>query len=163
MHAVCIICSELFVATSDISGTSCGHTFHTSCLSEWMGRSHTCPQCRTKLRGKSVVKLFFDTGPDLPPEEDPDYLQNKINELEVMLRTKTTENFKQNEEIQKDKLLIYELQLSESNYKVMVSKYKEQVSTLKAQLEFLSQENLKLARYEQEIKKLKAELKELNS
>lgn len=43
----CPICRE----DSCDCRTECGHTFHRSCLGEWLERSDTCPSCRTVLPG----------------------------------------------------------------------------------------------------------------
>lgn len=38
MHISCVICSDLFVPTSDVFITGCGHLFHYPCLIQWIER-----------------------------------------------------------------------------------------------------------------------------
>ena len=38
MHISCVICSDLFVAASDVFATGCGHLFHYACLIQWIER-----------------------------------------------------------------------------------------------------------------------------
>ena len=49
----CSICYEM-ITSKDKKKTSCGHTFHASCLSKWFERSAEyrppCPMCRHPLR-----------------------------------------------------------------------------------------------------------------
>jgi hypothetical protein len=48
----CVICSDPFSSTDDhgnqvLAVISCGHTFHTNCLLEWLERCKSCPVCRS--------------------------------------------------------------------------------------------------------------------
>ncbi|KAG6505884.1 hypothetical protein ZIOFF_031194 [Zingiber officinale] len=45
----CAICIDDFEATSLLSVTPCGHSFHSACLDEWLVRSNSCPLCRFSL------------------------------------------------------------------------------------------------------------------
>jgi hypothetical protein len=38
MNISCAICSDLFVAASDVCATGCGHVFHYACLLQWLER-----------------------------------------------------------------------------------------------------------------------------
>ncbi|KAL3289111.1 hypothetical protein HHI36_003553 [Cryptolaemus montrouzieri] len=60
MEINCIICSDLFCQSSEIVVNQCGHIFHHTCLLQWIERSKTCPQCRTRATEKSIYKVFFN-------------------------------------------------------------------------------------------------------
>ena len=49
-HAECPLCLEDFVEGVEVSKLPCGHTFHTSCISDWLNhttfQARTCPNCR---------------------------------------------------------------------------------------------------------------------
>mmetsp|Transcript_69891 Transcript_69891/g.198065 ORF Transcript_69891/g.198065 Transcript_69891/m.198065 type:complete len:286 (-) Transcript_69891:223-1080(-) len=47
--AACPVCLEAFSAERSISGTPCGHCFHTDCLGGWLRVARTCPLCREDL------------------------------------------------------------------------------------------------------------------
>lgn len=92
MRTECTICYEYFDAKSVISGAMCGHTFHQTCLLEWIKRDRTCPKCRKPTHVNSIIpRLYFDFGPDLPPEEDPEILKNEIIRLRLELVEKKKE------------------------------------------------------------------------
>jgi pSer/pThr/pTyr-binding forkhead associated (FHA) protein len=46
----CSVCSEIFV---DARVTSCGHTFCSFCIREWLRKKNDCPICRKHIRGCS--------------------------------------------------------------------------------------------------------------
>uniref|UniRef100_A0A0E0MCH1 RING-type domain-containing protein n=1 Tax=Oryza punctata TaxID=4537 RepID=A0A0E0MCH1_ORYPU len=49
--AQCVICIEDYEVGDDISVMPCsyGHSFHQTCLADWLARSRFCPLCRHKL------------------------------------------------------------------------------------------------------------------
>jgi len=49
-------------------------------LSEWLGHSKTCPQCREKCANKSVIKLYVDS---CAPSEDKDISDLNGEQLKV--------------------------------------------------------------------------------
>ena len=48
MEDDCAICLNS-IASHESSEMDCGHVFHSSCLSQWLIRSTTCPSCRTSV------------------------------------------------------------------------------------------------------------------
>ncbi|XP_030761865.1 E3 ubiquitin-protein ligase TRAIP [Sitophilus oryzae] len=87
MNLSCIICSDLFVPTSDIYSTPCGHIFHYHCLIHWLDNSKTCPQCRTKTTTNSLLRLYINvTSSD--NSEDATVLQHKLDGVEFQMRLK---------------------------------------------------------------------------
>ncbi|KAK1317897.1 NEP1-interacting protein-like 1 [Acorus calamus] len=58
-EVVCPVCLQNFVVGEEIKSTPCGHRFHGECIFRWMGRSRTCPMCRSSVRrAKKVVWLL---------------------------------------------------------------------------------------------------------
>ncbi|XP_043199336.1 E3 ubiquitin-protein ligase TRAIP-like isoform X1 [Amphibalanus amphitrite] len=100
MRFNCIICTDLFVPSSDISSTECGHLFHSHCIMQWLERSKTCPQCRGKTHDKKLIKIFLDCSETSSEASDPNQLQNELDSLRFRLSLKTTEYNKAEEERQ---------------------------------------------------------------
>ena len=42
----CSICMDGIEAGQAARGLACGHSFHTACITRWLRRSSTCPDCR---------------------------------------------------------------------------------------------------------------------
>ena len=93
MRGQCCICTDGFELDSDISALQCGHTFHATCLRQWMEHSRTCPHCRNKINAKSIVpKLFFDVADERGNEsEDVSSIRNQLSEVRAQLRVKDKE------------------------------------------------------------------------
>lgn len=91
----CTICTDYFLASSDISVTLCGHLFHEACLSQWLktkGSQKNCPQCRTKLTAKQVVPKLYVNAPDDDDSLDPHVLKNEVDNLETKISQLKKEN-----------------------------------------------------------------------
>ncbi len=53
VHApTCPICLVSLSRNDDAAELSCGHRYHTSCISNWMDRSDQCPMCRGNIRSR---------------------------------------------------------------------------------------------------------------
>ena len=52
----CSICLEDII-NDKITTFECDHKFHLTCLNQWVAKSHTCPQCRSKLNVIYRVKI----------------------------------------------------------------------------------------------------------
>lgn len=97
MKIVCIICTELLVASDHISVCTCGHLFHEECLFRWFksGGPNTCPQCRAKQPEKNVIKRLYFNEQDIAQSqianlsevsaENHEHLQNIVAELKNSL------------------------------------------------------------------------------
>ena len=49
----CTICYCNFEIKDELYKTSCSHKFHTGCLSKWLDRNKTCPQCLSPVETES--------------------------------------------------------------------------------------------------------------
>lgn len=45
----CLICKETFNKGEKVTEVSCGHSYHTLCLSTWTNTNSSCPLCRTPI------------------------------------------------------------------------------------------------------------------
>jgi len=63
--AVCTICTEFLDGSRDVSVLRCGHLFHGDCLSPWLSKSLTCPQCRQNVTRANVIHKLFFSWPDV--------------------------------------------------------------------------------------------------
>lgn len=55
----CNICHEAYGSSQDIRSTACGHVFHHRCLTDWLARSTTCPECRRACSKWNLLKIFI--------------------------------------------------------------------------------------------------------
>ncbi|XP_045581551.1 E3 ubiquitin-protein ligase TRAIP-like [Procambarus clarkii] len=163
MRAGCVICGDLFVSTDDISATPCGHTFHSLCLIQWIERSKSCPQCRSKATEKSLVKLYFDTGGTDTSQVDPDTLQNHIDGLKFQVRLKDQEikNLKDSNSTltKQTKGLREECKKVESQVQVKETT----IMALKTQLQFMDRITKEAQKAKDETKSLREHLKVLQN
>ncbi|XP_017078877.1 uncharacterized protein LOC108112980 [Drosophila eugracilis] len=74
LNILCAICNEFFRSNDIIFATSsCGHVFHNNCLTRWLCRSSTCPQCRGACSRNRVHRLYlnFSEAPEYDDIEVP--------------------------------------------------------------------------------------------
>lgn len=76
MSFACVICLDCLNSKHSIVATDCGHVFHLECLSEWIQKSRTCPECRGTFPGGNQFKKIF-------PNETED--QRNMEALESQL------------------------------------------------------------------------------
>ncbi|XP_051154278.1 E3 ubiquitin-protein ligase TRAIP-like [Leptopilina boulardi] len=88
MNIVCVICRELLLPSEDIFHTPCGHIFHFPCLTQWLERSKTCPQCREKVSQAKIHRLYFNFSNNDSISEDSTTLQSRVESLEFKLLLK---------------------------------------------------------------------------
>lgn len=87
----CLICIEGIGSKETVVSTNCGHVFHQYCLTSWLEKSKTCPQCRTEMTTE-FHKLFMDADPSLETELEKANttikdLQEKNCDKEVVMKT----------------------------------------------------------------------------
>ena len=67
----CAICQETLTNPATRI-RHCGHSFHTTCISEWFTRSVHCPNCRHDIRETGNEQV-----PNLPPPRSPGLLRRR--------------------------------------------------------------------------------------
>ncbi|KAL6435896.1 hypothetical protein ACFW04_005631 [Cataglyphis niger] len=95
MNILCVICHDFLQPSEKIVFTHCGHVFHLSCLSRWLERSKTCPQCREKVTENNIYKVYF-TFPNsetISDNADSSSFQGRIDSLQfqILLKDKNIE------------------------------------------------------------------------
>ncbi|XP_076374876.1 E3 ubiquitin-protein ligase TRAIP isoform X3 [Megalopta genalis] len=88
MNFTCAICTDLLTPPDDIFRTPCGHIFHFTCLSEWLRRSPTCPQCREKTPSHKIHRLYFNFCNNDHITDEILSLRDKVNKLTCQLAQK---------------------------------------------------------------------------
>ena len=58
---ICSICHETL--ETNLSTTSCNHTFHKNCLCNWLNNKNTCPMCRTTFTPEEIQNICGDLLP----------------------------------------------------------------------------------------------------
>ncbi|CAI6364145.1 unnamed protein product [Macrosiphum euphorbiae] len=118
MLASCSICDDYItgIHPESVCTTPCGHVFHHECLMTWIQRSKTCPQCRSKVTERKIIKLYIQNNSNLSIKEDISSLTHQVQSL-------TYENTLKKEEIK--------------NLLTISKKYKEKLASLKQQVKDL--------------------------
>ncbi|XP_026462091.1 E3 ubiquitin-protein ligase TRAIP-like [Ctenocephalides felis] len=83
MIVLCAICNELLESSVEIFVTPCGHVFHLKCLSQWLPRSSTCPECRRKTTPSTIQKIYFNVCADRSLLDDPAVLQEQLSDAKL--------------------------------------------------------------------------------
>ena len=63
LDKTCSICLDEYQTDERIGVLSCGHSFHSSCIKEWLKRSKTCPLCRQK---DVIIKSIYSSKEEVP-------------------------------------------------------------------------------------------------
>lgn len=176
MNINCIICSDLFLPSSDIYITKCGHIFHYTCLLQWferyevyslfnyvlfvidyvlMFRSKSCPQCRTKATKNNLFRVYFNIVNVEGNASDPVTLQNELDTVKLQLRLK--DNFVKTSEDElktlKDELEIIKKQNKE--LKEDGAKSQSGLASLKEQMHFYKGRLKHVEKLETEVQELR--------
>ncbi|XP_050692201.1 E3 ubiquitin-protein ligase TRAIP-like [Eriocheir sinensis] len=157
MRVHCVICGELSLQTQDVSAAPCGHTFHSVCILQWLERSKSCPQCRSKATQRTLIKLFFDPGSSYD-DQDPDALLQQIENIKFQVKLKEQEVKKVSDE--NDILKVQAVALREE-FKGIETRLKDRDTTIlayKAQLQYVDRVTVEAKKAKEEAKKLRQKL-----
>lgn len=77
----CPICLDAITASTGVVTTSCGHSFHFSCISAWYAKNKSnCPCCRAAAAPTEAL-------PDVKPqEEEEEEFEFRPSQLDLFLR-----------------------------------------------------------------------------
>lgn len=158
MNIVCVICSDLLLPSDDVFYTPCGHTFHFACLTQWLDRSKTCPQCREKTTQQKIHRLYFNFSNNDTIVEDTCSLQDKVDKLnfQLALKEKDIKHYAEKTET----LGNQNKQLKKEVHKVE-SQLNEKTSTiyaLKEQMKYFKQQHAETESKSKEIEQLQKKL-----
>ncbi|XP_053615299.1 E3 ubiquitin-protein ligase TRAIP-like isoform X2 [Plodia interpunctella] len=133
MKITCTICTELIRTNEDFKVTKCGHLFHNSCLSDWLLRSQSCPQCRCTVTSNATIQVYptlSDEATDIESiQSNLDEALHKVQELHVAREEK--ENL----------LRAATEDLTKNDLNCIVEILKEQLDTMEMHKERLEIEN----------------------
>ncbi|XP_037714116.1 uncharacterized protein LOC119549883 [Drosophila subpulchrella] len=83
LNLLCPICNEFYRASDQVCGIStCGHVFHKHCLSRWLKRSLTCPQCRACCHKQLVFRIHLNFTPATENKEDEKPSETKFYKMD---------------------------------------------------------------------------------
>ncbi|XP_057334418.1 E3 ubiquitin-protein ligase TRAIP-like [Microplitis mediator] len=96
MNLSCAICCSRLDPSDDIFSTSCGHVFHYPCLTQWLERSKTCPQCRERTSNSKIHRLYFNITANDSIRDDAVLLQERVDNMQfqVLMKDKEISNLK---------------------------------------------------------------------
>lgn len=166
MRAQCIICQELFENSDDqvISAISCGHTFHSHCLNQWLENGRTCPSCRVQVDKRKIIdRLYFDAPEDNDEVVDDSKLQNEIDKLkfEVLKKDKEKKSVLKEKERQDER--IQELQGSVDRVAKMLKEEQTKNSAHLKTLKYYESQQKAIELERQEYRRVKQKLVTLQS
>ncbi|CAH2095070.1 unnamed protein product [Euphydryas editha] len=162
MNILCTICSDLLNQAENIYATKCGHIFHFNCLSQWISRSKTCPQCRNKVTDRSMFRVYPTISNEIPGA-NATTLQSRLDDTLLQLREQTAQL---NEH--KDRLIDAQTKLQ--NLLPLLLSKEEQLNrknsamkALKEQLDYLRVQITEVNKLKEENESLKKNIQTLNS
>jgi TRAF-interacting protein len=161
MRIVCTICTDAI--TDDFSAAPCGHTFHFTCLSQWLAHQKTCPQCRERCLPRSVIKLFIDDATESLRSDnnstlDPKELKEKLELQQNLLKHKDQVLSEARATLEQIREEVGAWQTQHNSLHRKLKAEKAANSTLKSQLEVLQYECELTAELKKEAKQLREKL-----
>ncbi|XP_046642054.1 E3 ubiquitin-protein ligase TRAIP-like isoform X2 [Daphnia pulicaria] len=157
MRAQCSVCQELFGDSDVVMAPQCGHTFHNTCITQWLGTKKSCPTCRQTTSNEKLGRIFFDIA--FSVEVDSADLQQKLDEmsLEFQVVQKELREVRQENVTLKKKSNKYCKEKKESAEKVRESE--TVISNLQQRVDFLNKQVKSFAIVEEELQTCKGKLK----
>ncbi|OWR49790.1 hypothetical protein KGM_214851 [Danaus plexippus plexippus] len=161
MHILCTICSDIVNQAENIYVTKCGHVFHYNCLSKWIARSKSCPQCRNKVTDKCMFR-FYPTISNEATNEDAATLQSRLDDAQLQLRQQKASCKEHEEKISATEAEIKKnLALLKACEKKLESR-DTAIAALKEQLQYVKIQNNETNRLREENEVLKKNMQTLN-
>lgn len=162
MNVICSICSDQLIQSDDIFYTRCGHVFHLHCLTSWLERSKSCPQCREKVTQSKIHRLYFTfSSNDLIVESQGSTLQEKVDRLkfQILLKEKDIQYYSsKNVTLEKQNAgLKQEVRKVESE----INKKNAAIHALKEQINYFKEQSSHCDNLKREISQLKNKIEDL--
>ncbi|KAI9562137.1 hypothetical protein GHT06_013102 [Daphnia sinensis] len=157
MRAQCSVCQELFGDSDVVMAPQCGHTFHSTCITQWLGTKKSCPTCRQTTSVDKLVRIFFDIA--FTADIDSADLQQKMDEmsLEFQVVQRELREVRQENVTLKKKSNKYCKEKKEAAEKVRDSEIV--INNLQQRVEFLNKQVKNFGIVEDELKTCKEKLK----
>ncbi|KHJ90631.1 zinc finger, C3HC4 type [Oesophagostomum dentatum] len=152
----CVICTCTFIS-NNIAALQCGHTFHFDCVSKWIERSKTCPNCRVRTTERQIIKhLFFDAPDDLNATQLPASSELQVEALSIALEKEKTCHLEVQEELLKLKDTVSSLQAKLDREK---ARFLQKVPSLEARNRQLEMMLINQEELEKTLERTRARLK----
>ncbi|GIY35262.1 e3 ubiquitin-protein ligase TRAIP [Caerostris darwini] len=161
MRCSCVICTDLYDTGKDIVTIPCGHVFHFKCLTKWIDRSKTCPECRRPVISKDIKKLYFNIASD--NDLNASNLENRLSTLKAELSEKDIELNESKKKIKQLQLHAADVEKTLSDMHQNHLKLEHDISIYKVKLTNMTSLEIKLQRFKQENDNLMKELEHLNN
>ncbi|CAK9796477.1 E3 ubiquitin-protein ligase TRAIP [Anthophora plagiata] len=158
MNIVCVICSDLLAPSDDVFHTPCGHIFHFVCLTQWLERSKSCPQCRERTTNHKIHRIYFNFSNSDTIIEDTCSLQDTIDKLkfQLLLKEKDVKHY-----IDKSETLSVQVNELKKEVRKVESELNQRntaIYALKDQVKYFKEQNLEIQNSNREIEQLKRKL-----
>ncbi|EYB84375.1 hypothetical protein Y032_0317g2310 [Ancylostoma ceylanicum] len=151
----CVICTSTFIS-NNIAALQCGHTFHFDCVSKWVERSKTCPNCRVRTTERQIIKhLYFDAPDEFNVTQ---FISSdvQVETLSIALEKEKNGHLDALEEIRKLKDEVSSLQSKLDREK---TRYREKVPSLEARNRQLEMMLINQQELEKALEKTKCRLR----
>ncbi|KZC08551.1 PREDICTED: E3 ubiquitin-protein ligase TRAIP [Dufourea novaeangliae] len=157
MNIVCIICSDLLTPSDDVFYTPCGHIFHFVCLTRWLDRSKSCPQCREKTTAIKIHRIYFNFSNNEAITEDTCSLQEKVDKLSLQLacKEKSAKDFSE-----KCQALEKEAMCLRKDLMIIETEKNTAIRALKQQLQYFKEQASETSSMKQENEQLKKRIED---
>jgi len=142
MRVQCSTCLELLTPEDDLTSTPCGHVFHLACVVQWFETKKNCPQCRHSANERTLRKIFL-AETDGATQQDPDDLQNQLDNAQFQLRLKEAEKSKLSDRNKEVENLLRQQKDEIKKIEHDKRKYKEQAEGMRTQNRVLQEEHFK--------------------
>ncbi|XP_011196490.1 E3 ubiquitin-protein ligase TRAIP [Zeugodacus cucurbitae] len=159
----CVICAELFVASDDVRATNCGHMFHITCLKQWMERSKSCPQCRTKCTDRNIFRIYFNLANLDVSTIDVGSLQEQVDNASLQIKMKEKELNKAERQIKELKecqmkaaktIQAMEQKIQKNDFVILT--YSEQLKIFKTEAKMADDLRKEVERLKQQIRNIES-------
>ncbi|CAK9800031.1 E3 ubiquitin-protein ligase TRAIP [Anthophora quadrimaculata] len=154
MNIVCVICSDLLVPSDDVFRTPCGHIFHFVCLTQWLERSKSCPQCRERTTNTNIHKIYFSfSNNDSANPSQGIAMQLKF---QLLLKEKDVKHY-----IDKSETLtmqVNELKKEVEKVEKELNQKNLAINALKEEVKYFKDRNLEIQNSNREVEQLKKKL-----
>ncbi|KAJ8916316.1 hypothetical protein NQ315_005011 [Exocentrus adspersus] len=163
MDISCIICRDLFIPTSKVYISQCGHMFHFQCLVVWIERSKTCPQCRRKCTEETIHRVYFNLTNTEGVAEDAGTLQNKLENVQFEMQLKDNDIKLYTHKYKKAKHQVDGLREEVTKLESKIREYESSIHALKDQISYFKSKARESEKLSEEVVKLKNSIKDMEN
>ncbi|RCN39585.1 zinc finger, C3HC4 type [Ancylostoma caninum] len=151
----CVICTSTFIS-NNIAALQCGHTFHFDCVSKWVERSKTCPNCRVRTTDRQIIKHLYFDAPDEFNTTQVISSDVQVETLSIALEKEKNDHLEVLEEVRKLKDQVSSLQAKLDRER---TRFREKVPSLEARNRQLEMMLINQQELEKALEKTKCRLR----